>query len=79
MYIEDRLFSENSEEILYSVTLDEEEYYLFSEFQKEFGKIVGYHKVDPSVLKEALRILKNEPVKTVNLAETLGKRYAIFK
>ena len=34
MYIEDRLFSENTEEILYSVLMDEEEYALFSEFQK---------------------------------------------
>ena len=37
MYIEDRLFSENTEETLYSVLLDEDEYALYSEFQKEFG------------------------------------------
>lgn len=39
MYIEDRLFSETSEEVLYSVTMTEEEYDLFSEFQKEFASI----------------------------------------
>lgn len=39
MYIEDRLFSENTEETLYSVLLDEDEYTLYSEFQKEFGLI----------------------------------------
>lgn len=37
MYIEDRLFSENTEEVLYSVLMDEEELALFSEFQKEFS------------------------------------------
>ena len=37
MYIEDRLFSENTEETLYSILLDEDEYALYSEFQKEFG------------------------------------------
>jgi hypothetical protein len=37
MYIEDRLFSENTEETLYSVLMDEDEYALYSEFQKEFG------------------------------------------
>ena len=37
MYIEDRLFSENTEEVLYSVLMDEDEYALYSEFQKEFA------------------------------------------
>ena len=37
MYIEDRLFSENTEETLYSVLMDEDEYALYSEFQKEFA------------------------------------------
>ena len=38
MYIEDRLFSENNpEEVLYSVTMTESEYALYSEFQKEFA------------------------------------------
>lgn len=38
MYIEDRLFSENNpEEVLYSVTMTETEYALYSEFQKEFA------------------------------------------
>ena len=41
MYIEDRLFSEISEEVLYSVLMDEEEYDLFSELlyiqQREFN------------------------------------------
>ena len=39
MYIEDRLFSETSEEVLYSVTMTENEYALFSEFQKEFASV----------------------------------------
>ena len=40
MYIEDRLFSETSDEVLYSVAMTEDEYDLFSEFQKEFaGKL----------------------------------------
>jgi len=39
MYIEDRLFSETSDEVLYSVTMTEEEYDLFSEFQKEFASV----------------------------------------
>lgn len=39
MYIEDRLFSETTEEVLYSVLMDEEEISLYSEFQKEFASI----------------------------------------
>jgi len=39
MYIEDRLFSETSDEVFYSVTMTEEEYNLFSEFQKEFASV----------------------------------------
>ena len=39
MYIEDRLFSENRPtEVLYSIMMTEEEYTLFSEFQKEFTR-----------------------------------------
>ena len=34
MYIEDRLFSETSDEVLYSITMTEDEYDLFSEFQE---------------------------------------------
>jgi hypothetical protein len=34
MYIDDRLFSENTEEVFYSVSMTEEEYELFSEFQE---------------------------------------------
>jgi len=37
MYIEDKLFSETSGERYYSVTMTEEEYSLYSEFQKEFA------------------------------------------
>ena len=48
MYIEDRLFSESDpEEVLYSVTMTEDEYALYSEFQKEFGiaqKAIGTAK-----------------------------------
>ena len=35
MYIEDRLFSETSDEVFYSVTMTEDEYDLFSEFLEE--------------------------------------------
>ena len=47
MYIEDRLFSETSSEVLYSVTMTEEEYSLYSEFiEKTFNskaqKILRY-------------------------------------
>ena len=38
MYIEDRLFSENTEETLYSILLDEDEYTLYSEFCSLFSK-----------------------------------------
>lgn len=38
MYIEDKLFSETSGERYYSVAMTEEEYDLFSEFQKRFSK-----------------------------------------
>jgi len=48
MYIEDRLFSESDpNEVLYSVTMTEAEYSLYSEFQKEFGiaqKAIGAAK-----------------------------------
>ena len=41
MYIEDRLFSETSDEVLYSVTMTEDEYALYSEFleEREFGRV----------------------------------------
>ena len=38
MYIEDRLFSENTEETLYSILMDEDEYTLYSEFCSLFSK-----------------------------------------
>ena len=39
MYIEDRLFSENNpEEVLFSVTMTESEYALYSEFQRLYSK-----------------------------------------
>ncbi len=42
MYIEDRLFSENNpEEVLFSVTMTEAEYSLYSEFQKEFANLTN--------------------------------------
>ncbi len=34
MYIEDRLFSESTEQVLFSVLLNEDEYQLFSDFQE---------------------------------------------
>ena len=59
MYIEDRLFSETSDEVLYSVTMTEDEYALYSEFQKEFAarqlieaiKSGGYDKAADAVAK----------------------------
>ena len=38
MYIEDRLFSETSDEVFYSVTMTEDEYDLFSSFIKASSK-----------------------------------------
>jgi hypothetical protein len=59
MYIEDRLFSENTEETLYSVLLDEDEYALYSEFQKEFGIAElakkGFESFKKSGLKETAK------------------------
>ena len=40
MYIEDKLFSENTGEPVYQVLLSEDEYSLFSVFQKEFVSII---------------------------------------
>ena len=57
MYIEDRLFSENTEETLYSILLDEDEYTLYSEFQKEFGL---------TQLAEKLKKIKPKSVKWKN-------------
>ena len=50
MYIGDRLFSENTEEVLYSVLMDEEEYALFSEFQKEFASVRKLKKLGNRVI-----------------------------
>jgi hypothetical protein len=45
MYIEDRLFSETSGEVkYYSVAMTEDEYALYTEFQKEFGKVKEANK-----------------------------------
>ena len=39
MELYDRLFSENTDEVLYSILMDEDEYSLYSEFQKEFASV----------------------------------------
>ena len=40
MHIEDRLFSENTEEILYNVLMNEEEYSLYSEFNEKVSNSI---------------------------------------
>ena len=66
MSIEDRLFSENTEETLYSVIMDEDEYALYSEFQKEFGMI--------EFAKKGLENLKKSGLK-----ETAKRAYGVAK
>jgi hypothetical protein len=64
MYIDDRLFSENTEEVLYSVLMDEEEYDLFSEFQKEFGaesKALAIFAPGAYEAKEAAKYAYDDP------------------
>jgi hypothetical protein len=55
MYIEDRLFSETSDEILYSVTMTEEEYDLYSEFLEEKAFNRAAYKGLTLAQKEALK------------------------
>jgi len=72
MYIEDRLFSENTEETLYSILLDEDEYALYSEFQKEFGLTQlaeKLKKIKPKSVK-----WKNKRLKKKILLETFPSR-----
>lgn len=60
MYIEDKLFSENTGEPVYQVLLSEDEYSLFSMFQKEFVRIPK-EKVrfdDPKIIEEVIRVAK---------------------
>ena len=58
MYIEDRLFSENNpEEVLYSVTMTESEYSLYSEFQKEFANPVNKALKNNKLISEYLSSL----------------------
>ena len=69
MYIEDRLFSETTEETLYSVLMDEDEYALYSEFQKEFGlkqKILEAAKeAGDKLVKKLPKVGKKKSVKEV--------------
>ena len=58
MYIEDRLFSENTKEVLYSVLMDEEELALYSEFQKEFASIRKAVKGANRVIDSAINLDK---------------------
>ena len=58
MYIEDRLFSENNpEEVLYSVTMTEAEYALYSEFQKEFANPVNKALKNKKLISEYISSL----------------------
>lgn len=76
MYIEDRLFSENTGRIVYQVLLNEDEYSLFSIFQKEFVRIIPKVDIDfgnKKVIEEVIRAAKAAspkpgiPAKGVNL------------
>ena len=60
MYIEDRLFSEYNGEVLYSVTMTEDEYDLFSLYQKEFNK--------KTKLKDKIAALDNAAEQQANKA-----------
>ena len=63
MYIEDRLFSENTEEVLYSVTMTEDEYDLFSEFleEREFGRVQEFKAAKKAFQSKArLEMAKKE-------------------
>lgn len=60
MYIEDKLFSENTGETVYQVLMSEDEYSLFSVFQKEFIRRIpkvdvnfGDERVIRKVIKDA--------------------------
>jgi len=59
MYIEDRLFSENTEETLYSILLDEDEYALYSEFQKEFGNKLNKALKNDKLILDYIKGIKN--------------------
>ena len=53
MYIEDRLFSETSDEVLYSILMDEDEYSLYSEFCSLFSKKDDDEDEDEDKISEA--------------------------
>lgn len=73
MEIQDRLFSETSEEVYYSVLMNEEEYSLYSgwsEWLKKMASEVAYiggkssaagTKVVPAMVKPAVRKLPKKP------------------
>jgi hypothetical protein len=72
MYIEDRLFSETSDEVLYSVTMTKEEYDLFSsakftKFKKAIENAprvnVGVFNREDERLIRAIKEAKARPVK----------------
>ena len=77
MYIEDRLFSENNpEEVLYSVTMTESEYALYSEFQKEFANPVNKALKNKKLISEYLSNLspkERQLKKSLEHTELLGK------
>ena len=75
MYIEDRLFSENTEETLYSILMDEDEYSLYSEFQKEFASVGGYKKQ----AKRAVDALKRGDFKEIRRASDVLARNGAFR
>ena len=79
MYIEDRLFSENNpEEVLFSVTMTESEYSLYSEFQKEFGIFQNITKNASGKLK---KLGKAAEKKLISLAppDTITKNPTKYK
>ena len=79
MYIEDRLFSENNpEEVLFSVTMTESEYSLYSEFQKEFGI---FQKITKNASGKLKKLGKAAEKKLISLAppDTITKNPTKYK
>jgi hypothetical protein len=78
MYIEDRLFSETSDEVLYSVAMTEEEYDLYSDFleQREFASKLELMKATlaPGAAKFASKIKSVPPrPKAISAVERFKK------
>ena len=76
MYIEDRLFSGNTEETLYSVLLDEDEYALYSEFQKEFA---SYRQEIQRTIRIGKLLKKPEEAIEKDILEIKNRRHKLAK